>query len=189
MEFVSVDIETSGFSPKYESIISIGAVHIVDGKVAGEFYELIHTSRKLSDDIIGITGITNRDLEEARGIQEVLHDFFAFLGEKPFVAHNADFDYRFIKEKGMKKLNYIMMNKKVCTMREGKKFVKGLDGYRLNNLADHYGIPNIKHHNALNDARVCADILLCIIGRPPVATRPNSTMNKQYMEYFGKKRN
>ncbi|MFJ7849142.1 PolC-type DNA polymerase III [Peribacillus sp. NPDC097206] len=92
LDFVAVDIETTEFSRQYDSIISIGAVHIYDGKVANEFYELIHTSKAITSQIRHITGISNRDLIGARNAAEVLTDFMDFLGERAFVAHNAQFD-------------------------------------------------------------------------------------------------
>lgn len=176
MEFVAVDIETTGFSQKYDSIISIGAVHVKDYEVVGEFSELIHTTKVLKQEIIKLTGITNVMLKDAPTYPIVLTEFLEFLGDKPFVAHNATFDYRFLNTKCENKLGHTIRNKQICTMREAKKKYPDLANHRLDTLCKHLGIPNAKHHDALNDARVCADILLCIIGAEAVATRPNSTL-------------
>ncbi|MFJ7849141.1 exonuclease domain-containing protein [Peribacillus sp. NPDC097206] len=80
----------------------------------------------------------------------------------------------------MHKVNRVMLNPVVCTVKESKKVYKDLVNYKLNTVATHLGIPNLRHHNALNDARVSADILLCILGREPVATRIDTPMVDLY---------
>lgn len=186
MEFVAVDIETTGFSHKYDSIISIGAVHIKEWEVVAEFSELIHTTKKLKPEIIELTGITNETLKNARTYPIVLTEFIEFLGDRPFVAHNESFDYRFLNSKCEAKLGHTIRNPRICTVKQAKVKYPDLKNYKLNTLCRHLGIPNAKHHDALNDARVCADILLCIIDGEPVATRPNSNLVSKLSRFYTK---
>lgn len=186
MEFVAVDIESTGFSHKYDSIISIGAVHIKDGEVVGEFSELIYTTKVIPKKIVEITGITNDMLKDAQTYPIVLTEFLEFLGNKPFVAHNATFDYRMLNAKCENKLGHTIRNNVICTVNATKKKYPNLANYKLNTICRHLGIPNAKHHDALNDARVCADILLCVFDKEPVATRPNSTLVSKLKYYTNK---
>lgn len=182
MKFVAVDIETTGFSHRYDSIISIGAVKIEDWKVVDEFSELIHTTKKIPEKITQITGITNHMLKDAKTYPVVLTEFIEFLGNSVFVAHNADFDFRFLNQKCKNKIEHLITNEVICTVRATKMKYKNLPNYKLNTVAEHLDIPNLRHHDALNDARVSADILMVLLGGKAVATNPESPSIKKFQE-------
>lgn len=177
MNFVALDIETTGFSQRYDTIIQLAAVKVVNDKVVDEFNQYIYTTKKLSQKIIEITGITNDLLEkEGQPYSKVLTEFLWFIGDMELVAHNAQFDLRFLKQKIKVKLGIDLDNKYFCTYQLAKKIYPQLPDHKLDTVATHLGIPNIKHHDALNDAKVCADILMKIVGKEPVATRHKSPL-------------
>ena len=85
--FVAFDLETTGRSSSKDSITEIGAVKVVNGKIAESagfvFREFVKPidRKKLTDEIINLTGITNEDIKNARPIYEVFPDFMEFVGD------------------------------------------------------------------------------------------------------------
>lgn len=175
MDFIAVDLETTGFSHNYDSILQIGAVKIIDDKPAGEFNVYIRMTKKVPKEVTEITGITNELLNE-KGVPyaRALHDFVQFIGDLDMVSHNASFDHRFLYEKIRKKVFHYMNNQFNCTMQLARKKLPQLPNHKLDTVASHLGIPNISHHDALNDAKVCADILMHLGGKQPLYYRKST---------------
>ena len=97
--YVVFDLETTGLYPNSgDTIIEIGAVKICNGQIIDRFDELIDPEKALSEEIIKITGIDNKMLENKRKEKEVLETFMSWVGELPMVAHNAKFDIAFIEK-------------------------------------------------------------------------------------------
>jgi len=96
-QYVVVDIETTGLHPMTSEIIEIGAVRYKNGKTAEEFHSFIKPREKLSEFTQKLTGITQDMLSEAPDVEEVLPKFVEFVSDSVFVAHNAAFDYRFLR--------------------------------------------------------------------------------------------
>lgn len=94
--YVVIDIETSGINPDKDEIIRLSALSIVNGNEAGTFFKLAKPKKSLTEEIEILTGITNVDLEEKCGINDLLPDFLNFIGDNPLVAHNIGFDIKFI---------------------------------------------------------------------------------------------
>mgnify|MGYP003594687214 CR=1 FL=1 len=58
-DYVIIDIETTGFSPRNCEIIEIGAVKVRDNKITSVFQMLIKPKNPISSYITNLTGITN----------------------------------------------------------------------------------------------------------------------------------
>ncbi len=157
-EFTVVDIETTGLDVSTEKITEIGAVKIINGKIVSSFQTLVNPLVKLTEDNIKLTGITDEMLEEAPKIEEVYHDFYKYLGDTIFVGHNADFDFKFLRQAG-KENGYILKNNIVDTCTLARKFLPGLKNHKLNTVCEHYSI-EFRHHRALSDADATARALI-----------------------------
>lgn len=97
-DFVAIDIETSGLNPKIDTVIKVMATKVIGGKIGDRFSTYVYTLKKLSPQVIKITGITNEDLKEAPTLDEVMMLFEEFREDLPIVAYNADFDKKFLGE-------------------------------------------------------------------------------------------
>ena len=88
---VVFDVETNADRVEVteHEIIELGAVRFVDGEVVDRYHELVAPTRKLSATTTRVTGITDRDLDEAVSLDEALGRFAAFVGDDPLVAHNG----------------------------------------------------------------------------------------------------
>ena len=157
-EFVVVDIETTGTDVTSDKITEIGAVRIKNGVICESFQTLVDPEVSLSKKIVDLTGITDEMLVGQPKIHEVYPDFVKFLGDSVFIAHNADFDYRFLKSVG-KDQGYYLSNECEDTMIISRKKLPWLSNHKLNTICGHFGI-EFRHHRALSDAFATAEAFI-----------------------------
>ncbi len=153
-EFVAFDLETTGLSMRQDSIIEIGAVIMKNGVELDRFQTFVDPECKLSNEIASLTGITEDMLQGAPKIEQALADFFAFVGDRVTVAHNADFDTGFIREACKKRdIPYVLTS--VDTLVLSQNLMTSLSKHKLNLVADALGLPEFQHHRAADDAVTC----------------------------------
>jgi DNA polymerase III subunit epsilon len=149
--YAVIDIETTGLSPVTEKITEI-AVLIWDGeKIIDEFSSLINPERGVSPFITRLTGITNEMLSQAPKFYEIARTLVELTENCSFVAHNAQFDYAFIREE-FRNLGYNFIRSRICTVKLSRKLMPGLKKYGLSNLCRELGIQNHDPHRARSDA-------------------------------------
>lgn len=162
--FAVVDIETTGGYADYHRITEIAIYHH-DGKTITDFfYTLINPGRKIPPFITGLTGITAEMVEQAPPFEEVAEDILRLLDGRVFVAHNAHFDYSFLK-KEFEAAGISWQAKKLCTVRLSRKLIPGLRSYSLGSLAEALGIPVYNRHRAGGDAEATAHIFTQLLQR------------------------
>ncbi|TAE31673.1 MAG: DEAD/DEAH box helicase [Candidatus Kapaibacterium sp.] len=96
-EFVALDFETTGLNPKEDMIIEVGAVRYRAGQEVERFSTLVNPERKLSLEIAQLTGIQPEELKSAPNLTSMANKLYAFLGDSPIMAHNADFERKFLQ--------------------------------------------------------------------------------------------
>ncbi len=159
--FVSFDLETTGRDSRYDSIIEIGAIKVVNGQITESkefiFQEFVKPfQRTLSDDIQQLTGIAPDDVKDAREMWEVIPDFMEFAGDNILLGYNCvAFDGRFMVRAG-RYSNIIIKNKYFDVMKYAKRFSRqmGFGNKRLSlaKLSKALDIKNPRAHRALADA-------------------------------------
>ncbi|MDE5722240.1 MAG: hypothetical protein K2I30_05840 [Clostridia bacterium] len=164
--FVVFDLETTGLnsaasSGNMDRIIEIGAYKVVDGVIAESFTTFINPQKKLSDEIIRLTGITEEMVASAPTYEQVMPDFFKFCHGAILVGHNiAGFDFKFV-DYYCAKLGYMLERKIIDTIPLSQELLF-LSNYKLNTVADRFGIV-FNHHRAIDDALVTAKIFIELI--------------------------
>ena len=149
-KFAVVDVETTGGSAQTNKIIEI-AVLITDGtQILEEFQTLVNPEREIPEFISNLTQIDNSMVKNAPVFSEIAPKLYEMLGSTCFVAHNAAFDYSFVK-KEFYEAGYYFNTMKFCTIKIGRKFIK-LPSYRLDNLSQYFGIEIPNRHRAYGDA-------------------------------------
>lgn len=156
--FVVVDLETTGFDPKYNEIIEISAIKVENGETIGTFSELVKPSCPVDSFITRLTGITDDMLASCRCVSDVLPDFISFVGDSILVGHNINFDVNFIYDNLLELSGSIFDNDFVDTMRLSKRLLPDLVNHKLITLAKYYDISPTTSHRALAD---CETTLLC----------------------------
>ena len=133
-EFVCFDIETTGLKVKQEAITEIGAVVLRNGEVCERFQTFVNPNRRLTPEIIGLTGITDDMLKDAPQLKDALTDFLKFVDGRPLAAHNAEFDIGFIRE-GCRKVGLEFRPTYVDSLILAQNLLPELGKYKLDIVA------------------------------------------------------
>jgi DNA polymerase III epsilon subunit family exonuclease len=152
-QYIVVDIETTGFSHFKDDIIEIGAVKYDDGKELDRLSLLLKTDKKLTSDIIRITGITNEMLD-AHGVEpkDAILAFKDFCEDSILIGHNfTSFDSKFIEDAYQKYLGEDLLNDFVDTLSLAKEVYPNMQKRSLGDLANLYGVDYSKAHRATED--------------------------------------
>ncbi len=150
-EYVVFDLETTGLSFENDAITEIGAAIYRDGKMTDTFQTFVNPNRRLSQKIVELTGITDSMLRDAPQVWEAIPKFLEFCGERPLVAHNADFDVSFVKA-AARRLGLSFEPTYLDTLVLAQGLMPGLNKYKLNVVADALSLPDFNHHRAVDDA-------------------------------------
>ena len=161
--FVVFDTETTGLSAEQDRVIEIGAIKLVEGKVAGHFSSLINPSRYIPRQITALTGITTAMTTQAPAAPEVWADFLTFIEGATLVAHNLSFDEGFMEAELERCELPDAENPRLCTLRLARRLLPRLPSRGLKSLADHFGIRMQRQHRALDDAEATARILIRLL--------------------------
>ena len=157
-EIVCFDIETTGLKVTQEAITEIGAVRLRNGEIVETFQTFVDPERRLTPEIIGLTGITDDMLRGAPKLKDALTAFLAFAGNAPLAAHNAEFDISFIRA-GCRKCGIPFEPTYIDTLILAQNLLPGLGKYKLDIVAEHLQLPQFNHHRASDDAVPVAQML------------------------------
>jgi len=92
-----VDLETTGAHPAWDRVTEIAVLEIEDGDVTAEWSTLVNPGMPIPAAIQALTGISNAMVADAPSFAELAQDLYARLAGRVFVAHNARFDYGFLR--------------------------------------------------------------------------------------------
>jgi DNA polymerase-3 subunit epsilon len=169
-----LDLETTGMSPARERITEVGLVLVDDGQVVEEFSQLVHPGCPIPPEITYLTGISNdmvRDAPPFGAIAPLLQDK---LRGRLIVAHNARFDYGFLKAE-FARLELPFVTKPLCTVRLSRALYPQASGHGLDAIIarfdlDRSGVNDGQRHRALGDARLLWQLTQKLYARLPAHT-------------------
>jgi len=162
--YAIVDIETTGGNARFEKITEV-AILIHDGeKVITEYSTLVNPGKFIPPFITRLTGITNEMVADAPQFYEVAKEIVELTQGKTFVAHNAHFDYGFIREE-FKSLGYSFHRSILCTVKLSRRLIPGFRSYSLENICAHLDIKNSARHRAAGDAMATAKLFDILISK------------------------
>lgn len=147
-ELVAIDLETTGLDVTRDDIIEIGAVRTRGGEILDEFSALVNPGRPIPPGISHLTGIRNEDVLDAPGIQTVLPQLRAFVGNAPWIAHNIGFDSAFLYRHGI-----LRSNVRIDTYELASVLLPRAPRYNLTSLSSIIGVEIEAAHRAVYDAR------------------------------------
>lgn len=162
-KFIAFDLETTGLSTWTDCIVELGAVIFEDFKPVAEFSTLVNPERHINSEASRVNGIYDKDVENAPYIHEAIENFCDFIGPDALtskivlVAHNADFDAKFLLEA----FNNCGVTAEIVvqdTLYMAQNMIPELYRHRLGDVAKYFDIPQKKAHRAADDARVCGEI-------------------------------
>lgn len=168
MREIIFDTETTGFDPESgDRIVEIGCVEAVNQIPTGRsFHKYINPERDMPAGAFAIHGLSEEFLRGHPVFAEVVAEFLDFIGDAALVAHNAEFDVKFINAE-LKKLGFpaISMTRVVDTLAIARRKFPGSPS-SLDALCKRFNIDNSSRtkHGALLDAELLAEVYLELMG-------------------------
>jgi DNA polymerase-3 subunit epsilon len=148
---IFVDIETTGMSFARDRVIEVAAIKVINGKVIDSFESLVDPEAELPGFISELTGITREDLKTAPSFYAIADELFSIMDAAVFVAHNARFDYGFLKQE-FKRLGRKFNPSLLCTVKLSRSLYPEARGHKLQDLIDRCDIKTNARHRAYDDA-------------------------------------
>jgi len=152
-----VDLETTGTRAAADRITEVGIVR-VDADPAGgpprvdAWSSLVDPETPIPPAIQALTGITDAMVRGAPTFSTVAREIAALLDGCVFVAHNARFDYGFLKQ-AFGRLQRPFRAPVMCTVRLSRRLFPNADGHGLDAVVARHGIEIANRHRALGDAQ------------------------------------
>ncbi|WP_057874859.1 3'-5' exonuclease [Loigolactobacillus rennini] len=159
MNFVAMDFETA--NGKRYSACSVALTVVRNDQIVDEFYSLIKPDTPFFWRNTKIHGIHTQDVADAPDFPTLWpHIAPLFQRDRLIVAHNAMFDISVLRQSlqhyNLQTPQYLALD----TVRTSRKFYPEFTNHKLNTICEKLNIQLQHHHNALDDSRACANILL-----------------------------
>jgi DNA polymerase III subunit epsilon len=156
--FTIIDVETTGGSPFFSRIIEVGLLRVQHGEVVEEYQTLVNPQEEIPEFITNMTGITDRTVAKAPLFADIAEELISKFDNAIFVAHNAAFDYGFIKEE-FRRLDWSINTDRLCTVRLSRALYKQHRRHNLSALIERFEFEIKNRHRAFDDAKVLWDFL------------------------------
>ena len=153
-----VDLETTGGAAASHRVIEVGIVLLDGGVVVEEWSSLVNPGCHIPRGITTITGIDTGMVAEAPRFEELGEAILRRLTGCLFVAHNAGFDYGFLRSE-FRRIGMRFSAPRLCTVRLSRALFPEEHGHSLDALIARLGIICDARHRALGDARVLPTLL------------------------------
>ncbi|MDD5405270.1 MAG: exonuclease domain-containing protein [Sulfuricella sp.] len=149
---VFVDLETTGATAATDRITEIGIVE-VSAEGVSEWSSLVNPGVPISSFIERLTGISDAMVAGAPTFAALAEEVLARLQGRLFVAHNARFDYGFLRSE-FKRAGYDFRATVLCTVKLSRKLFPQHFKHSLDTLIERYGLSAAGRHRALADAQL-----------------------------------
>lgn len=170
--FVALDTETTGFHPRRDRMLCIGAVKINGNTIeVNSNFEIYIEQEEFNPDSVEIHGILKNDKTTRISEEEAIKKFLSYIENSVLVAHHASFDIRMLNEALRRMQLPKLMNRVLDTgvlyrrTRINSNLVNRERGYTLDEIAEAYNIDTRDRHTAAGDAFITAIAFLKILGR------------------------
>lgn len=170
--FVVLDTETTGFHPRKDRMLCIGAVKISRNIIeVGTAFEVYLEQEEFNPDAVEIHGIMKNEKTARISEEEAIKKFLDYTGNSILVAHHASFDIKMINE-ALKRMHLPKLKNRVLDTgvlyrrtRINSNLVNRDRGYTLDEIAEAFSIDIRDRHTAAGDAFITAIAFLKILGR------------------------
>ncbi|HEX9633845.1 MAG TPA: 3'-5' exonuclease [Gemmatimonadales bacterium] len=159
--FAVVDVETTGSRPTHGDRITEIAVVLVTpgGRIETVLETLVNPERPIPSAVTRVTQITNAMVQDQPVFGEVADELLGALGGRVFVAHNVQFDWRFLEAEVRRARDLRLDGPRLCTVKLARRLIPGLKHRGLDSVSRYFGVEIEGRHRAGGDARATARIL------------------------------
>ncbi|WP_369824892.1 PolC-type DNA polymerase III [Sporosarcina sp. P13] len=161
--YVVFDVETTGLSAVYDTIIELAAVRVRNGEIIDRFERFANPHHPLSSVTTNLTGITDDMVKDAPEVSEVMEEFVEFIGDAVLIAHNASFDMGFFYASCKRAKIDVPAYPVIDTLELSRFLYPELRNHRLNTLAKKFDIELTQHHRAIYDTEATAYLFLRLL--------------------------
>ena len=153
-----LDFETANHQPG--SACQLGIAIVEPWRIVSEHQWLIRPQRMFfSPRCVAVHGITPRDVLDSPTWDQIWSDVASLLDGAIVIAHNAGFDAKVLSSTCQIYDIAMQPVDQQCTRLISKRTFTSLRSHALANVAQHLGV-QFRHHDALEDARTSATILM-----------------------------
>jgi len=149
---VFLDLETTGANAVYDRITEVGLIELAPGRSVAEWSTLVNPGRTIPPAIQSLTGITDEMVALAPLFEEIAPQLYARLEGKLLVAHNARFDYGFLRNE-FRRAGLRYASRILCTVKLSRRLFPRESRHNLDALMARHGVACESRHRALGDAR------------------------------------
>jgi DNA polymerase-3 subunit epsilon len=162
--FVVVDCETTGSRAwSGDRITEVAVVRVHRGVAERVFDTLVNPDRPIPASVTALTNITSDMVRGAPRFRDICPQLLGVLEGQIFVAHNADFDWRFLSAEVERATYRPLQGKRICTVKLARKVLPQLRRRNLDALQNFYGVENHARHRAGGDAVATASVFLRLL--------------------------
>ncbi len=155
---VFVDIETTGSNPNRDRITEVAIIAMREGEIVSEWSTLVNPLTYIPDRIQNLTGISDDMVRDLAPFEEINDEIFGRLSDSVFVAHNARFDYGFLKNE-FKRSSKTFRAPILCTVKLSRNLFPEYKRHNLDSIMNRHGLHCSARHRAMGDARVLFDFM------------------------------
>lgn len=174
---IFIDLETTGIRTTRDRITEIAALRLDHGEVTSRWHRLINPEVRIPAPISELTGIHDAMVEDAPTFAQIAAELREWLGDAPLVAHNARFDYGFLRN-AYKQAGLDFSAEVICTLRLSRRLAPQHREHNLAALLERHGIASPGRHRAMADAEALLALWMHWQGEHP-ATRLNDEVQRQ----------
>jgi DNA polymerase-3 subunit epsilon len=158
-----IDFETTGLSPAYGDRATEVAVVIVDDyKIVDRYQSLMNAGKRIPAFIQQLTGISDAMIRKAPPSAQVMQELAEFVGDTPFIAHNAAFDSKFIDAE-WSRIHFQRRQAFACSLLLSRRIYPQVHNHKLSTLVQSLQLPTTgNYHRALADAEMTAHLIIAI---------------------------
>lgn len=161
---VVFDFETSGSTAGRDRAIELGMVALERGKVVHEWESLFNPEdAPVQRYVLKMTGISMSALRKAPTFAELSSEISQFIGDDVLIAHNLQFDKRFLDAELHMTEGYMPQNPALCSFQLSRRLLPNVHARGVEGLCGYFGLDTGKRHRALDDTRATAQIWLKLI--------------------------
>jgi DNA polymerase-3 subunit epsilon len=153
MRCAIVDVETTGTDPAVDRVTEIAVLEVNGFALTGQWSTLVNPGGAIPGAIQALTGISQDMVERAPRFADIAEELHERLAGRIFVAHNARFDYGFLRRE-FERAGIKYLAKTLCSVRLARRLYPGEAGYDLDSLIERHGLECELRHRALPDALV-----------------------------------
>ncbi len=159
VEFVVVDLETTGHRGKEAQVTELGAVRTRGPRETGRMESLVDPGLRIPPYVAKLTGITDEMVAGQPPFEEVFREFVAFASGAVLVAHDASFDAEVLDRACRKWLGRPLGLPTLCTLKLARRLLPGPQKLSLDALGQHFTLEGGRRHRAMADAELTAAVL------------------------------